>query len=303
MATSNAETTLTSLRESMKAIITTTLNKIVENAWKYSSNTSIEAYAVKLERAVYNNSVKEIRQNPKIVHRQFYAETVWIINSSLDAQIGTFPDDILGLMYLNNSLTATDTVLTSLKGISQPDPREIMRRMFTRVLMDALEEYMLNRTLALETARDIEVSCYNASVRISKESEDPPRRQWDSLPFIDIYGTRCGTISVLLDPLSTACQAYGATLAPHILDGTIALSEIGNMTAKELCPQSSALEQAEINKRVIQKVQMKESSLFKCPNCNARRCTYQEVQRRSLDEAPDYLCLCLSCNRRFTGRS
>jgi DNA-directed RNA polymerase subunit M/transcription elongation factor TFIIS len=56
--------------------------------------------------------------------------------------------------------------------------------------------------------------------------------------------------------------------------------------------------------RAEQKVAEKESNLFRCPHCGMRRCTYLEVQRRSLDEAPDYLCRCLNpqCGRRFTGR-
>jgi len=218
-------------------------------------------------------------------------------------QVGPFPDDILGLRYLQGLVTAGDLVEASAAERPAADPRETARQLFVRTLMGALESYALDRELALETARDIELGCYNAAVRTSKESEDPPRRQWDSLAFVDIYGTRCGTINGLLDPDSSSCRAYGATLVRRLYEGAVSPAELGDMTAKELCPDATAVERAEIARRVVQKVQMKESSLFRCPHCGERRCTYQEVQRRSLDEAPDYLCRCINCNRRFTGRS
>ena len=69
----------------------------------------------------------------------------------------------------------------------------------------------------------------------------------------------------------------------------------------ELCPQATAVERAEIQKRAVQKVEEKVSELFRCPHCGARRSTYREVQRRGLDEPPDYLCFCQACKRRFNG--
>jgi DNA-directed RNA polymerase subunit M/transcription elongation factor TFIIS len=90
---------------------------------------------------------------------------------------------------------------------------------------------------------------------------------------------------------------------PKLLDGTIKPEALGDMTSEALCPQATAAERADIAKRATQRVETKESTLFRCPHCGERRCSYQQVQRRSLDESPDYLCMCLSCNRRFNGRS
>jgi len=305
MATTKAEASLAPLREGMKTIMATTLTRVVEEAWAppAAGGDPRELVVARLERAAYNSSVRTARVQPKMPHRHHYAAAVRAVNLALGTQVGPYPDDVLGLMYLRGDLAADALVAASLKEAPPPDPRETVRRMFVRTLMSALESYALDRELALETARDIEVSCYNAAVRTSKESEDPPRRQWDSPAFVDIYGTRCGTINGLLDPSSSACRAYGATLVTRLFDGAATPATLGDMTSKELCPQATAAERAEIDKRAVQKVQMKESTLFRCPHCNERRCTYQEVQRRSLDEAPDYLCRCLSCNRRFTGRS
>jgi len=311
MATTKSEPSFASFREGMKTIMAKTLAKAVNDAWKPSedqlsegplSESPHELMVTRLERVAYNNSVRTARAQPKMTHRHHYATAARAVNLALVMQMGPYPDDVLGLKFLKGQLTAEALVLASLSDTPPPDPREIVRRMFTRTLM-AHPGYALDRERALETARDIEVSCYNAAVRTSKESEDPPRRQWDSPAFVDIYGTRCGTINGLLDPNSSACHAYGATLVPRLFDGTVSPATLGDMTSKELCPQATAAERAEINKRAVQKVQMKESTLFRCPHCNERSCTYQEVQQRSLDEAPDYLCRCLSCNRRFKGRS
>lgn len=303
MSTANAETGFASLREGMKTIMATTLAQVTAEAAAQGGALRDAQAVVRLERAAYNSSVRAARAQPKTPHRQHYAAAVRAVNLALETQAGPYPDDILGLMYLRGDLSADALVAASLSEAPPPDPRETVRRMFVRTLIGALEGYARDRKLALETARELEVSCYNAAVRTSKESEDPPRRQWDSPAFVDIYGTRCGTINGLLDPSSSACRTYGATLVAQLFDGTIAPAMLGDMTSKDLCPQATAAERAEIERRATQKVQLKESTLFRCPHCGERRCTYQEVQQRSLDEAPDYLCRCLSCNHRFKGRS
>lgn len=299
----NAEMGFASLREGMKTIMATTLAQVTAEAAAQGGALRDAQAVVRLERAAYNSSVRAARAQPKTPHRQHYAAAVRAVNLALETQAGPYPDDILGLMYLRGDLSADALVAASLSEAPPPDPRETVRRMFVRTLIGALEGYARDRKLALETARELEVSCYNAAVRTSKESEDPPRRQWDSPAFVDIYGTRCGTINGLLDPSSSACRTYGATLVAQLFDGTIAPAMLGDMTSKDLCPQATAAERAEIERRATQKVQLKESTLFRCPHCGERRCTYQEVQQRSLDEAPDYLCRCLSCNHRFKGRS
>jgi hypothetical protein len=292
---SEPEPDFTSTREGVKTILCKGLARVAGGAGAPPPMVD------ELELAAYNSSLRAARAQPR-QHRQLYMATVRAVNQALGYQVGPFPDEVLGLMFLRGDLPAAALVEESVKEAPAPDPREVVRRLFMRTLMGAHKGYAGNRDLVLATAREIEVSCYNAAVRISKESEDPPRRQWDSPAFVDIYGTRCGTINGLLDPDSSACQAYGAILVPKILAGAISPAALGDMSAKDLCPQATVAERAEIAKRVVQKVQMKESTLFRCPHCNERRCTYQEVQRRSLDEAPDYLCLCLSCDRRFTGR-
>lgn len=258
-----------------------------------------------LERAVYNAATKAARG--RVPLRRAYVDTLRAVAQALPVQSGPFPEDVPGVMYVAGRKAAevvVDEIRARAAGpAGEPDPRETIRRLFVATLIRASPEYARHRERALETARTIEVSCFNAAVRASKESEEPPRRQWDSAPFVDIYSTRCGTIAGQLDPASGPCLAYGATLTGRLWAGDLRPEDLGTMTEKELCPAATAAERAEIEKRLAQKVVEKESNLFRCPHCGARRCTYRGVQRRSLDEAQDYLCYCIECKRRFTGRS
>lgn len=304
------EVDISVIRDGARTMIALALERIAAAQEATAEAPDLASLAQALERAVYNSSVRGARMAPRLTHRRVYADTLRSTTQALAAQVGPYPDDVVGFMYIVGRKTA-DVLVEEAKTTGEVDPRETIRRLFVRTLMQASPVFAQDRERALATARAIEISCFNASVRASKESEEPPRRQWDSPAFVDIYSTRCGTINGLLDPRSTSCAAYGATLVVRLLaaepiDGLAPLrpEELGDLTEKALCPQATAAERAEIAKRSEQKVDEKESNLFRCPHCHERRCTYREVQRRSLDEAPDYLCLCLNpdCKRRFTGR-
>lgn len=288
-----ATSLLTLSREEMKRTIAAALSE------------ASDAAVVCLERAVYNYTVGLARAQPKVPSHQLYAASALRVVQALQWQVGPFPDDVLGVMYERGDLSAASLLEASSQGEAPaPDPREVMRRMYLK-LLGTHAGFAGDRPRALEVAREIEMSCYNAAVRASKDSEEPPRRQWDSLAFVEIYSARCGVISSHLNPNSSSCRAYGATLVSRLAAGDILPAALGAMKATELCPQATVTERAEIAKRVNQKVQIKPSELFACPFCKKRNCTWQEVQRRSLDEAPDYLCLCLEegCGHRFKGHS
>lgn len=178
------------------------------------------------------------------------------------------------------------------------EERNTIRRLFE----EALARAGAPAGRAAEVARITETSCYNAVVKSCRDSDEPLQRRWDAQAFVDAYSTRCGTILLQLDPDSSVCRAYGATLAARLLAGEAAVADPGRLSEKELCPQATATERAELARRAEQKVAEKESVLFRCPFCGVSRCTYREVQRRALDEAPDYVCFCLGCKRAFKGR-
>lgn len=225
----------------------------------------------------------------------------------LSTKTGPFPDDIVAIELIRGKASEVGVVAMAMKGhpAVAAGPREQVLQMFVHTLLSADPRYQADHALALATATAIEASCYNATVRMSKELEEPPRRQWDEPAFVNLYSTRCGTINGLLDPASEACRRYGATLVGRLLSLEVDPAVLGSMSEREICPAATARERNEIARRAGQHVEEQESNLFRCPHCGERRSKYREVQRRSLDEAPDYICMCLNpaCRHTFFGRS
>lgn len=219
----------------------------------------------------------------------------------LTRSIGLFPDDVVHLALVDGRLTARDVIAAAETAEARPTPhaREIIRR----TIIECLLNYSNDRRRILEVALAVELSCFAETVRLSSIGEDPPRRQWDSPAFVGIYSSRCGAVLAHLDPSSATCRRYGATLAVKLLSGEFSPALVGAASEVELCPQATEAERAEIARRSGQKVQKKESNLFRCPFCGARRSEYREVQRRCADEAADFDCFCLNCLQKFTGRS
>jgi hypothetical protein len=273
-----------------------------------------EDQAARLERAAFASTSTAARGGGPSARRGarvapetaagLYAAAVRAITDAeaLRRPEGPYPEDTLGVLYLRGHATAEEVLALADPAAPPPPPREVMRRMFVRSLMDAEPEYARNPEVALDMARRIEVACYNAAIRASIESEDPPQRHWGAGSFVDTYSARCGTIRGLLDPASSACRAYGPQLSPRLLSGAITPAQLGHMAAEDICPQALAAERAEVATRSAQKIDIKGVSIFECTFCKERNCTYQAVQLRSLDEASDYICYCLECKHRFMGR-
>jgi DNA-directed RNA polymerase subunit M/transcription elongation factor TFIIS len=250
----------------------------------------------------YDHKIREIIDSYEGKDQTVFCRVMGKVNELIFNQPGLHPNEIIGVQYLDNKITAKE--LLKMKPTHYPkSQRELMQQQFIKTLIFASPVYKNNQKLVIETALEIEKSCFNATIIISINSEDPPRRRWDSPLFSDIYSTRCGVILSVLDPNSSTNKSYKLNIIDELINGQILPSELGNKSAAELCPQATINEREDINNRNTQKIQMKESTLFKCPHCGVRKCSYREVQTRALDEAPDYMCLCLGCNRRFKGRS
>lgn len=304
-----AEAELEALRDGMRAILVEDLNRALAASGIAIPAAEAQAHSRALEAAANGSAIRLSRSGARPPYRPRYIATVRAVCRVLPMQIGQFPDEITAILLHSGRMTAANVVETGLSPPEEPEPREVIRRLFLKTLIGASPAFASDRHRALETARMIELSCFNAAVRASKESENPPRRQWDSPAFVDIYSTRCGTIAAHLNPASAPSQAYKGEvrLIDRLLGesgGHLSPEDLGDLSEKDLCPAATAKERAEISMRAEQKVVEKESNLFRCPHCGERRCTYIEVQRRSLDEVPDYPCRCLNpaCKRRFMGR-
>jgi len=283
----------------LRANLRAELKKQLATVGQYDS-VSLTTAAAELDQTVFMAASAAHKVAPKIALTDHFLERADKLTSLVSAQIGSFPDEIAGKQFLDKEISKEDMLSHLLYTQANPDARETGRRLFVRALVLAAPE--LGPAKHLEMAAAIEVSCYNAAVRISKESTDPPRRAWDSPAFVDIYSMRCGAVYSALDPNSTSCINYGAQLLSRILSGELPIARLGDMSEREMCPPATAAERADIKKRSEQKVDHKTTNIFECPHCKARQCTYEEVQLRSADEAPDYFCFCLACNRKFKGK-
>lgn len=261
------------------------------------------ALAIELEECVHRQCAG---LESRAERRNAYAVKQHTLRHFLGHQAGTYPDDIPAQMLADGRHEPSSLVEAASGWVeSQPEPREVIIRMLLRFILPAAMEAdpAQGRVRALSLVKALEGGAYNAVVSTCKASEVPQRRNWDSEQFKALYSERCGVLACLLDPESSQTRKYGATLGPRLLSGECDARAAGAMSARDLCPEASAAERRDIALRLEQRIDEKESNLFGCPYCGVRRCKYKEVQRRSLDEPPDYDCRCLACGRGFRGRS
>ena len=257
------------------------------------------------QTALRNAKAPPPREAAESLAKSVEADARWGLIAALHRPFGDFSNEDLATCFLADGeergwTAAAERIATARPG--DEGPRTVMRRTFATTLAAADARYAANRKLAVEHARALEVSCYKTTIAICQAAEDPPLRSWDNPAFLDAYSTRCGAIASILDPASAACRAYDAHIAKAMLVGEISPGVVGGLSESELCPGATAAERRTIASRSDQKVDEKESTMFACPFCHARSCTYSQIQCRSLDEAPDYKCICLKCGHRFTGR-
>ncbi|HVE12226.1 MAG TPA: hypothetical protein VNI01_02420 [Elusimicrobiota bacterium] len=258
---------------------------------------ALQAAAAALEEAAWAGESAPKSGEPP---RRAYLQRVNTARQGLGQPGGAFPDDIMGARLVRG-LAAAHEVLQRGAREAAPAPRRLILARYVRVLRRT-PAFAADRGRTLATATSLEAASLRAAQRACKETDTPCTLDWGSPAFVSAYSTRSGTLLRLLDPQSAACRAYGPVLAERLLSGGLRPEDAAELTESELCPPALAAEKAEIARRSGQQVQVRESALFRCPHCSVRRCTYQQVQRRSLDEAPDFLCYCLGCHRNFVGR-
>jgi len=168
------------------------------------------------------------------------------------------------------------------------DPRILMRGAFNVYLNDE------------EISKKIEVSCYNSSIKIARESKTLIQRNWQNDTFVDIYNSRCGIIITHLLKNNQGLRTCESNLLTRILSGNIDLATIGALSERDLCPDTLKAEKAEIQRRLDQKVVVKYSTMFKCPKCKSKdKIIATEKQVRALDEGRSTFCECQACGEKF----
>jgi DNA-directed RNA polymerase subunit M/transcription elongation factor TFIIS len=298
------------LRDGVKSILATKYLKALIACKEYKEDHQIlkdddKKIALEFEKAIYNQAVKNWKAGGR--KDQFKAEYTRLFSAGEKALFhspGLFPDRSVARELHHKELAPADAVCADiLFDHENKDPRTVHRKMLVGSLLrdPYLPKDSESRQRALDLGTQIEASCYNHIITISKKSENPYRRQWASEAFTALYAARCAAVNSHLDPEGSVRQNYGDSFVHDLIDGKISPSSVGSMTESQMCPDASRKEREEIDLRNRQQVVVKESNLFQCPHCKARRCTYYEKQNRSLDEPAKICCTCLACRQPFVG--
>jgi hypothetical protein len=192
----------------------------------------------------------------------------------------------------------TEEKVTNFINTYNNEPRIVYAKLFYRYLKEYSTyqaEKLITKSRMAKIAIQLEIGCYTETINRAKSSEMPIRCTWHVPEFYNLYCERCGTIATLLNPRSSV-QIH---LIDNIINGIVDPLLIGTKNEDELNSKTLEKEKQIIAKRLNQKVEMKTSSIYQCPRCKEKKCTYHVVQRRALDEAPDTICTCSVCGFTF----
>lgn len=215
----------------------------------------------------------------------------------LGRRLTDFPDG-LAANFLSDGRLEPAAFLDSLDAPEPArTPRAELRQRFVACLFEGDERFRADRARAQEVAEALERACYNQTIDACSENAIP--RAWTSPAFVCEYSERCGRLLVTLDRKSRVCTAYGAGVLEALAAGELDPAGAGALSARELVPSATEEIERGLAVRRSQRVQEKWSTLFQCPRCGERKCTYVTVQLRSLDEPASHICVC-QCEHRWT---
>lgn len=163
-----------------------------------------------------------------------------------------------------------------------------------------LEKFQKLGVLQLsQLVKDIERSAYNTVVQLCEQRDPTVMRSWDNPIFLSYYRERIAVLYGAFNVRGQLVKKFGLGFVRKVLLGEIAPARIGKMTSHDIHPEGYRKEQNIIDVRRKQRVNEKVSTLFRCPVCKVKRCTYREVQDRSPDEPTSIYCTCQNCGNPF----
>ena len=146
-------------------------------------------------------------------------------------------------------------------------------------------------------SKRIEKQMYNASIRLAKERFII--RKWGNTLFKQLYVSK---LRSFYSNVSSTSYVKNNTFKQKILDGTIDIDKISELSVYDICPENWAELLDKKIKRDKLKYEMKPKAMtdqFKCRKCSSRSCSYYEVQTRSADEPMTQFITCLDCGNRW----
>lgn len=168
------------------------------------------------------------------------------------------------------------------------------RERSTRLIESCLAPFVADAAARAATAAQIEQSCFNTCIAACQRSFNEPR--WNGGPFKQYYSERVAAIAENLDPASPVESRY---LGEELAAGRVEPEAVGHMSPYELCPPATRELRADLDRRSQMRVVPRPSTLYPCPRCRKRECTYQERQLARADEASTLVLQCLVCHHQW----
>jgi hypothetical protein len=144
---------------------------------------------------------------------------------------------------------------------------------------------------------DLEVGVYNKTVRGERLAGVDPA--W-SLSFETTYRRNAADVAANLTR-EPGVGNGNLTLLQRVVDGQVDPGQVAFLTALERRPE--IFDRDEDDKAVARAIDSNiaaVSTMFECPRCAARRCTFVELQIRSGDEGSTQFLDCLECGAHWT---
>jgi DNA-directed RNA polymerase subunit M/transcription elongation factor TFIIS len=136
----------------------------------------------------------------------------------------------------------------------------------------------------------LEKGCLNRAIEKSRTYDI--RCVWSEPKFVDLYHNICYKLSSNLDSNSCVKSDY---IRKKIIGNTVDLSNVANLSSKDLCPKKYEKIDQKIDKRNNLERKIKFSEMYKCSKCKRNQCTTERRYARAIDEGVDLTIHCVFC--------
>jgi DNA-directed RNA polymerase subunit M/transcription elongation factor TFIIS len=205
--------------------------------------------------------------------------------------------------------------------------REESRIHFNGILENEPVFQCLSQHTKTSLVNRLESSCHNANIAYCKANHIPTF--WDDENFVEHYSANIYRVSINLDPKSSVNSGstppfnrllMNSVLLTTLVEDTksalskiknrhklidrigILIKQIGYMSSLELNSYSSQNYLDMLAIRANQKVEVKTTKMYACPQCHKRNATFYQLQTRSGDEGYTTFIQCQICEHRWTLR-
>jgi len=175
------------------------------------------------------------------------------------------------------SVTSTAHQTSDPSAITVTDPIRELRDKVIEKFMDVLD-------IDFKTAKNIEISCYNATIQ--QADEKGFIKKWENPVFKNSYIHRCISMFSNLDPTS---YIKNEKLIDRVKSGELSPYTIASLKPYELFPEhwETIRIQKEKKDKLAYEMRTEQTvkGIYKCRKCKNDRITYYELQTRSADES------------------